>query len=157
VQPSPVTLEELYQQQPQEVTAMLPLLWRELQKSGQSKSAAMPSLEQMRQQLGYWPVQVIDLTGNAKPEAVLTISTEAIVALNNLEVMAGDQQKNQPRPKTLIFSDNGKIIYSEFSQPLGRFLTAIATLEDGQPPALLIEDARNYTLQRWNAKKQRFE
>ncbi len=63
VQPFPITLEELYQKDPVRVTATLTTVWQTLQKSGQIPTGAMPSLQQMLQKLGYWPVQVI----NQKP------------------------------------------------------------------------------------------
>jgi hypothetical protein len=157
VQPSPITLEEVYQQQPQQMEAMLPRLWRELQTVGAIKAAATPSLEQLRQQMGYWPVQVIDLTGDDKPEVVLSISPDTIAAINQPQGTMQNPQPNNSRARTLIFSDTGKIIYNGFRIASQPSLTAIASLEEGQPPALLVEDGKNYSLNRWNAKTQRFE
>ncbi|NEU75669.1 hypothetical protein PI95_024685, partial [Hassallia byssoidea VB512170] len=68
VQPSPITLEQLEQQDPQRVKTILPTIWRSLQQSGNLPAGTIPNLQQMRQKLGYWPIQEIDLTGNNKPE-----------------------------------------------------------------------------------------
>lgn len=160
VQPNPITLAELtQQQQPLEVTAILPALWGELQKLSPSRNkSAIPSFEQMQQQLGQWPVQLIDLTGDALPEVVLTVSPEAIATLKNSESgVSGLSKGNQSRPRTIIFSNTGGLLYSEFSTASGQSVTAIAELEDDEPPALLVEGSKVYSLQRWSAKRQRFE
>lgn len=159
VQPAPITLAELNQQQPLWVRAILPVLWQELQKSAQTyEQSAIPSFEAMLLELGEWPVQVINLTDNTLAEVVLTVSSEAIAALNNSE--SGNSQatnNHQSRPRTLIFSDTGARLYSEFSNSLDQSVTAIADLKDGEPPALLVEGSKTYSLQRWSAKHQRFE
>ncbi|MEB3180975.1 MAG: hypothetical protein VKL59_18370 [Nostocaceae cyanobacterium] len=157
VQPSPITLEEVYQQQPQQVQAMLPRLWRELQTVGAIKGTVSPSFEQLRQQMGAWPVQVIDLTGDDKPEVVLNISPETIATLNQTKGKTPNPQSNNSRARTLVFADTGKIIYNGFRISSQPSLTAIASLESGQPPALLVEDSKTYGFQRWNSKTQRFE
>ena len=155
VQPPPITLSELNQQQPLKVKAILPVLWRELQ-SGQIGVGATSSLEKMQQQLGDWPVQLIDLTGQGKSEAVLTVSPEAIAALNNPPGQL-DGGNHSSRLHTLIFSYTGALIYSEFSTNKRQSVAAIANLQDGGLPALLVDGARTYSLQRWSAKRQRFE
>jgi len=158
VKPVPITLIELNQQQPQAVTAILPVLWRELQKSGQLNPGPIPSFEQMQLQMGDWPVQLVKLTGNGKPEIVLTVSMEAIASLNNLESSESATPPSAPsRPHTMIFSDTGALIYSEFGSASHQSVTAIADLNDGGPPALLVDDTKTYSLQRWSAKRRRFE
>lgn len=159
VQPAPITLAELNQQQPIWIRAILPVLWRELQKSAQSyEQGAIPSFDAMLLALGEWPVQVINLTDSTLPEVVVTVSSEAIAALNNSE--SGNSQatnNHQSRTRTLIFSDTGARLYSEFNNSPEQSVTASADLKDGEPPALLVEGSKTYSLQRWSAKHQRFE
>ncbi|MBD2387021.1 hypothetical protein [Cylindrospermum sp. FACHB-282] len=157
VQPSPITFQELYQQNPQGIKVMLLTVWRSLQQSGNLLPAAIPSFQQMQQQLGDWPVQVIDLTNNAKPEVVLTISEAAIASLN--QQVSGNLAtvKNQGHHRTLIVSDSGNVIYSDFQKNSDQRLIAIAKLGDGQSLALLVENPNGYSLQRWSETNQRFE
>ncbi|MFN6475746.1 hypothetical protein [Nostoc sp. DedQUE07] len=156
VQPSPITLRELHQQNPQGVKIMLSSLWQSLQKSGEFPVGAIPSFEQMQEKLGDWPVQVIDLTNNAQPEIILTISPEAIASLNQ---GTPEQRKNteQRRDRTIILSDVNKVIYTDFTGNYLQRLSAIAKLSGVQSLALLVENAHNYSLRRWSEKNQRFE
>lgn len=157
VQPSPITLEQLEQQDPQRVKTILPTIWRSLQQSGNLPAGTIPNLQQMRQKLGYWPIQEIDLTGDNKPETVLTISADAIAALNKEAPKIKEQNKNLSRPRTLILSDDGKLIYTDFSKNSQQFLTAIAKISDGTSLALLVENGASYSLKRWKENHQRFE
>ncbi len=157
VQPSPITLEQLEQQDPQRVKTILPTIWRSLQQSGNLPTGAIPNLQQMRQKLGYWPVQQIDLTGNNKPETVLTISADAIASLNKEAPKIKAEDKNLSRPRTLILSDDGKLIYTDFSKNSQQILTAIAKISDGTSLALLVENGDRYSLKRWKENHQRFE
>jgi len=159
VKPDPIPLADLtQQQQPIELTAILPVLWQELQKSSQTvKKTPIPSFDQMYQQLGHWPVQLIDLTGDAVPEIVLTVAADAIANLNNPQAAAGLSTSNQSRPRTIIFSGSGKLLYSEFSTASPLSVRAIADLQDDEPPALLVEDKKTYYLRRWSNQLQRFE
>ncbi|MDM9385329.1 hypothetical protein QUB80_32255 [Chlorogloeopsis sp. ULAP01] len=157
VQPSPITLEQLYQQNGLRVKVILPTVWRLLQTSGQLPPGEIPSFPQMLQKLGYWPVQEIDLTGNGKSETVVTISTEAIKSLHQTSDEDQEQQPQQSRPRTIILSDTGKIIYTDFSNNSVQFLTAIAKLSTADSLTLLVENANTYRLKRWSEKNQRFE
>lgn len=157
VQPSPITLEQLEQQDPQRIKTILPTIWRSLQQSGNLPAGTIPNLQQMRQKLGYWPIQEIDLTGNNKPETVLTISADAIFTLNKEAPKIKAEDKNLSRPRTLILSDDGKLIYTDFSKNSQQFLTAIAKLSDGASLALLVENGDRYSLKRWKENHQRFE
>ncbi|MBW4562475.1 MAG: hypothetical protein KME32_15250 [Mojavia pulchra JT2-VF2] len=157
VEPSALTLAELYQKDPLRVEAMLPTVWRSLQQSGEIPNGALPSFQQMQQKLGYWPVQVINLTNNTQPETVLTISAQAIASLKYPADKYQEQEENLSRPRTLILSDSGKVIYSDFQGNTQQTLTAIANLYDGQSLALLVQNADNYSLRRWSQKNQRFE
>jgi hypothetical protein len=159
VKPDPIPLVDLtQQQQPIELTAILPVLWQELQKSSQSvKKTSLPNFDQMYQQLGQWPVQLIDLTGDAVPEIVLTVAADAIANLNNPQADAELSNGNQSRPRTIIFSGSGKLLYSEFSTASPLSVRVIADLQDDEPPALLVEDKKTYYLRRWSNQLQRFE
>ncbi|AHJ28215.1 hypothetical protein PN465_01190 [Nodularia spumigena CS-584] len=157
VQPSPITLSTLYQQNPGAVEAMLPILWRSLQETGQLPVGDVPSFWQIQAQLGNWPLQMIDLTNDTQPEMVVTISADAIASLQDIIL---DTQKSQPkqfRPRTLILSDSGKVIYTDFKNYSQQSLTAIAWLSDSQSLALLVENAHNYSIKRWSDQNQRFE
>jgi hypothetical protein len=156
-QPSPMNIEELFQQNPQVVKTMLPTLWRSLQQSGQLQAGNIPNLQELLQKLGHWPVQVIDLTGNGKPEKIITISTEAISSLIKNKGSASEQTKKFPRPRTLILSDTGSVIYTDFKSEQGQSMTAIAKLYQDQPLTLLVETASGYSIRRWSNKNQRFE
>lgn len=175
VQPLPITLKELYQQDAPRVKAMLPIVWRSLQESGQLPNGKVPDSQQILQNIGQWPVQEIDLTGDGKPETVLTISAEAITSLDNLpenNLPYGSNEdgsfhppqpsfrhpdKNSSRPRTLILSDNGQVIYTDFKRDSQQVLSAIAKLSAGQTLALLVENAHIYSLKIWSQKNQRFE
>jgi hypothetical protein len=153
VQPSPITLAELSRQNPQFVKTLLPILWRYLQDSEELTEDEVPNFSQLQDKLADWPVQVIDLTNDNKPETVLIISSAAIAALKNSQ----SEIKEQHRPRTLIVSDTGKVIYTDFQGNAQQALTAIAKLSDEQSLALLVENEKNYSLQRWSDKNQRFE
>ena len=157
VQPSAITIEQLYQKDSQRVKTILPTIWRSLQASGQIPTGAIPNLAEMLQKLGYWPVQVLDLTGDQQPETILTISKEALASLNKplSHPLGGD--RNLSRPRSLILSNSGTVIYSDFSRNSEQQLTAIAQTSDGQSLTLLVESADKYILKRWSASRQRFE
>lgn len=152
VQAESVTLADLSQQeQPVELAAILPALWQEIQKSSPTKTS-VPSFEQLFQNFGQLPAQLIDLTGDNLAEVVITIPAETISALNNSQL---DQAK-LARMRTIIFSSTGKVLYSEFSRASQQTVIAIADLKDDAPPALLVKSS-SYSFQRWSAKHQRFQ
>ncbi len=158
VQPESLTLADLtQQQQPVEVTDILPALWRELQSSTSLKTRPTPSFEQLHEKLGQLPVQLIELTGDALPEVILTVSPETIAALNLQSATSKLTKDNQARSRTIIFSSTGTLLYSEFSTASRQTVTAIADLKDDELLALLVEGDKNYSLQRWSAKTYRFE
>ncbi len=156
VQASPITLEALHQQNPQQAKVVLPAVWRLLQATNLIHGGNVPTVEQIRQKIGHWPVQEIDLTGNGKPETILSVSSEAIASLTSTRTKAGHLQ-NQSRPRTLILSDNGSIIYTDFSKNSQQSLTAIANLWQTPSASLLIDNEKQYMLKRWSEKNQRFE
>ncbi|MGF2035064.1 MAG: hypothetical protein RMZ43_007085 [Nostoc sp. CmiVER01] len=157
VQPSPITLRELYQQNPQGVKVILSSLWKSLQQFDEVPGGAIPSFEQMQEKLGDWPVQVIDLTNNARPEIILTISAGAIASLNQLTPESQGENPEQRRDRTIILSDRNEVIYTDFTGNDLQRLSAIAKLSGVQSLALLVENAHNYSLRRWSEKNQRFE
>ena len=157
VQPSPITLQELHQLNPQGVKVMLSTVWQSLQQSGEVPAGAIPSFEQMQEKLGDWPVQVIDLTNNAQPEIILTISAAAIASLNQPTSGIQGENTEQHRDRTIILSDRNQVIYTDFTGNYFQRLSAIAKLSGGKSLALLVENAHNYSLRRWSEKNQRFE
>ncbi|MEH1873806.1 hypothetical protein [Nostoc sp.] len=157
VQPSPITLQQLHQQNPQGVKVMLSSVWQSLQQSDEVPGGAIPSFEQMQEKLGDWPVQVIDLTNNGKPEIILTISAAAIASLNQPKPEIQGKNPEQRRDRTIILSDSNKVIYTDFTGNNLQRLSAFAKLSGVQSLALLVENAHNYSLRRWSEKNQRFE
>ena len=157
VQPSPITLQQLHQQNPQGVKVMLSSVWQSLQQSDELPGGAIPSFEQMQEKLGDWPVQVIDLTNNAQPEIILTISAAAIASLNQPTPGIQGVNTKQRRDRTIILSDRNEVIYTDFTGNDLQKLSAIAKLSGVQSLALLVENAHNYSLRRWSEKNHRFE
>nr|WP_138499177.1 hypothetical protein [Nostoc sp. PA-18-2419] len=157
VQPSPITLQELYAQNPLTVKALLSSLWESLQKSGEVPLGAIPNFEQMQEKLGDWPVQTIDLTNNGKPEIVLTISGTTIASLNQPQAGIAQKNTNQSPDRTIILSDGNEVIYTDFQKNSSQRLSAIAKLSGLPSLALLVENAGKYSLKRWSEKNQRFE
>ncbi|MDJ0736372.1 MAG: hypothetical protein QNJ47_20295 [Nostocaceae cyanobacterium] len=156
VQPSPKDFEQLYQQQPEIIEEIMQTVWRSLQASAQIPSGTIPEIPQLRVQLGNLPVQQIDLTGNSQPETLVTISPEAIASLNTSAFDNPQGNELRSRPRTIILSDQGKVIYTDFRQDSPQTLTAIAKLADGDSLALLIEQANRYSLKRWKGESQSF-
>ena len=157
LEPDSILLSDLNKAQPQWVSAILPALGRELVKSGQLKSVALSSAAVMLREMGPWLVQLVDLTGNNEPEAVLTLYEDRSGALKKLDVKQPIKNSQLYKPRTLIFSDTGTLLYSEFSKNASASLTAMADLGDGGPAALVIHEKSNYSLKRWSPQGKRFE
>lgn len=155
LEPASVTITDLNQLQPKTVSALLPAFWRELVKTGQIKSQANPSLQVMLSEIGYWSVRLVDLTGNNQPEIVLTLYQDRSGALKKPDV-APIEESSKYKARTLIFSEQGTLIYSELSSDANGSLTAIASLGDGGA-ALVIDNKTNYSLKRWSKERKRFE
>jgi len=155
VQPSPMNFELLYEQQPKKAQAIIQEIWRSLQASGDISMDINPNFFQLRQKLANLPIQIVDVTNDNNYETLVTISPETI---NNWE-LANSQNgtKISKQLRTLIFSENGKVIYSEFKPSNLQILTAIAKLGGNNSPVLLVEDRQKYILQRWSEKNQQFE
>ena len=158
VEPSPVSIKELYQQKPQLVELMLPTIWGKLQQAGDIKAGVFPDLQEMREKMADWPVQLVDLTNDQQQEIVLTISAPAIASLNQSDNHHKlEQPEYQKRPRTLILSADNNVIYSDFARANQQTLIAIAQLTDDQSLALLVEKRQGYSLERWSQTNQRFE
>jgi hypothetical protein len=157
VKPAPITLNTLYAQNPQVVTAMLPILWRSLEQTGQLPMSEVSNFAEIQRQLGDWPVQMIDVTNDGQREIILTISADAIASWQDINSDMAELEPNQSRPRTLIVSPNGKVIYTDFQPNSQQALTAIARLSHTPSLALLVEDGGKYSLKGWSDKNQRFE
>lgn len=148
--PAPQTLKQLQRDDPEWVQRLLPSLWQELQTVGQVPQGPVPSQEQMLIQLGGWFVQSTDLTGNNWPDAVITLRNDALVPSPGFSNSAY-------RTRTLIFDDQGALIYSELSTADTQAVSGIADLPTGGLPVLVVEATNGYNLQRWSSDRQRFE
>jgi hypothetical protein len=157
IEPSPVSVKELYQQKPQLVELILPTIWRKLQQSGDINAGNIPDFQKMREKMGDWPVQLADLTNDAQQEIVITISDPAIASLNQSDGNNSKPVEDQKRPRTLILSADSRVIYSDFAHASQQTLIAIAQLTDDQSLALLVENKQGYSLQRWSQTNQQFE
>ncbi len=146
VEPTKMNLAEFLNQESVDATEFLPAIWRELPSNS---TKALPKFEQLQQELETLTIGLVDLTGDNQQDIVLTISEQEIATLTKNKSYKGGE-------RTIAFSDTGALIYSEFSSKVGR-LQAIADLKDNAPPALIIENAKNYYIQRWSFANQRFE
>jgi hypothetical protein len=111
----------------------------------------------MLSEMGHWSVRPIDLTGNKQPEAVLTLYEDLSGASQKPDVTRPINDNQLYKPRTLIFSDTGSLIYSEFSKDAQTSLTALADLGDGGSAALILNGSNAYNLKRWSVERQRFE
>ncbi|MFP4123311.1 MAG: hypothetical protein ACLFWI_20410 [Coleofasciculus sp.] len=157
LEPGSISLSDLNQLQPQWVAAILPTLWQELVKSGKRSPEVEPTIPMMLQEIGHWLVQPLDLTGNDEPEAVLTLYEDLSSTNQTLNIKRPDTNTQEYKPRTLIFSDKGVLLYSEFSTHGSTSLTAIADLGDGGTTALVLAGDNKYSLKRWSDQRKRFE
>lgn len=129
-----ITLEELHQQQPTWANAVMTTLMQQLPQ--QSIPVSTNSSEMNLQTIGGWTVQLLDLTGDGQSEAIATIRpTETAL------------------PQTVILSSTGDLLYSSVHGQM----VAIADLQDGNPPSLVVRDRSRFSLKRWSSRNQRFE
>ena len=157
LEPGSISLSDLNQLQPQWVAAILPTLWQELVKSGKRSPEVEPTIPMMLQEIGHWLVQPLDLTGNDEPEAVLTLYEDLSSTSQTLNIKRPETNKQQYKPRTLIFSEKGALLYSELSTHGNTSLTAIADLGDGGTTALVLAGENKYRLKRWSDQRKRFE
>ncbi|MEM7553444.1 MAG: hypothetical protein AAF378_04975 [Cyanobacteria bacterium P01_A01_bin.84] len=162
VEPRRITLLELYQQDPNRVKKILSQIWRSFQTYNSEKPLPKLDFQRGLELIGNWSIQEIDLTGNQKPEALMSISREAIAylykSLNQKPSSPKPSSQNQQsRPQSLILSDSGKVIYNDFFQNSQQSLTAIAQLLDTERFVLIVENSHRYEIKAWSAKNKRFE
>lgn len=155
IEPTTVAIAGLDQQQPQAAALLWQAVWTELAQSGQV-SGSTPDLTALMQttDVGNWSVQQIDLTGNQQPDFIVTLDG---ANLDSLKPPSPTGSPTTTPPRTLIVTDTGQVLYSEFSNSAKQSLLAIADLGDGGTPALVIEQAQGYQLQRWSTANKRLE
>lgn len=129
-----LTLAELHQQQSTWAEALLTTLWEEF--PPEETGSNSPTSKMLLQAFGAWSVQLMELTGDNQPEAVLTLESE---------------QGN----RTLIFSKLGSVIYSDREMP--ETVTAIVRLAQTPQAMLILQAPEGYQLRQWSAQRQQFE
>lgn len=144
--PGTAVLADLVQQQPAWAKRAIPVLARELDAARTlppDTTLDWAGLEAAG--LGTWSVELAPITHPTKPDVVLTLmpTTES-------------GGKTTGKPRSLIFSTTGQLLYSEFSMDAGQTYVAIATLGTSSTPTLVVEAAGQYSLLRWSPKDQRF-
>lgn len=157
LEPGSITFTELNQLHPQWVSAILPAVWRELLKSGQVKQGPLPNMAALLNDMGHWSVQIVELTGDNEPELLLTLYEDRSGTLKKPDIKRPMENSQLYKPRTLILSNKGALLYSEFSNDADTSLTAIADLGDGGPTSLIVDAKSNYGLKRWSAQRKRFE
>ncbi len=110
-------------------------LWQNLQTA---HLVTAKSADQPLQTIGGWVAQMMQLTDDQRPEGVLTLETA------------------HATPRTVIFSQPGKILYSDLETP-DRTLVAIAERVNSSLPVLILNTARGVEIKQWSKQQQRFE
>jgi hypothetical protein len=111
----------------------------------------------MLDEMGYSSARLVELTGNNEPEVVLTLYEDRSGSLKKPDITPSVEDSQLYKPRTLIFSDKGALLYSELSKDAGASLSAIADLRDGGSAALVIDTKSNYSLKRWSPERKRLE
>lgn len=147
--PDTLQLADLMQQQPTWASKAIPQLGRELQQSGHLRTdiSTWEALNSLN--AGSWMVQQVPLTSTSQRDIVLTVYPELLTL--------SPQSTRTARPRTLIFSAAGNLLYSEFSVEAAQTLLAIADLGDGGLPVLVVGGLDRYTLQRWSPSQKQFK
>ncbi|HEY9749351.1 MAG TPA: hypothetical protein V6C63_11765 [Allocoleopsis sp.] len=156
VSPPMITLAELNQQQPKQASPILQALGTELERSNELPPDVTGTAASLLQEteIGSWQVQQIDLTGNQQPEAVFTLDPETRASLQLDQLTT--EKRDRAKPRTVIVSDTGTVIYNEFTGSSESLLT-IAEIGDRGIPVLVIDSPTGYRLERWSPQKQKFE
>ena len=157
-----LTLTTLSQQNPTWSEALLSSLWTELQQTGQTLPPSVIDSDTFVQEFGQWSVQLMELTGEGQPEAVLTLEITPLeltpsTRVSEVSSSSTSNTSTESRTQTLIFSQEGRLIYSDFRGEKTQSIQAIAELGDGTPPALIIGDSQGYRIEQWSVSNQRFE
>lgn len=157
LEPGSMTVTDLNQQHPDWVSQMFPALKSELVKGNQLKAGSIKNVAEMLGEMRQWTVRLVELTGDNEPEVVLTLYED----LSKVRKKPDDKRTvmDNPlyKPRTLIFSNMGLLLYSEYSKDANVSLTAIADLGDGGPAALVLDGKSNYSMKRWSSENNRFE
>ncbi|MBE9178345.1 hypothetical protein IQ268_07055 [Oculatella sp. LEGE 06141] len=149
-----IALAGLEQQQPAQLRTLLPLLWRELQQSDRVLPIQINS-EQLLPEVGGLPVQLVDLTGNGQPEALVTVSSQELSP--RYSATSTEAGTALPPAQTLIFSDQGILMYSELTQSPDQTFMGVIQPQAGAAQAILVQQSQGYRLLRWSSQAQRFE
>lgn len=136
VQPLATTTFNHLAQQPV-WNAALDRLWQDLQ-TAQLVSAAAPSTA-VTQTIGNWSIQMMELTGDQTPEVVLTI-----------------EAADRGQPRTVIFSEQGNVMYSDLNAEAQSIVAMIDRTLDSMP-TLMVTSQQGLELQQWSIQNQRFE
>jgi hypothetical protein len=157
LEPGSTTFADLNQQHPDWVSAIFPALRDELVKSGQLKEGVINNAMGILGSMGQWSVRLVELTGDNEPEIMLSLDDDLSGAKKKPDGKQFVKDNPLYKPHTLIFSNAGVLLYSEFSKDAGDSLSAIADLGDGGPAGLILDSKSNYSLRRWSSEHQRFE
>lgn len=147
--PETMSLSDFVQQQPVWATSAMPILGRELKRTGQLPSGTALTWDALEPLVGNLPVQLATLTEGSQPDIILTIASPT--------GQARAKTARTARPRTLIFSAVGTLLYSECSTEADLTYLAIATLGNSNDSAIVANAPNNYSLLRWSAKRKRFE
>lgn len=151
---STLTLTDLSQQHPIWTETIVPALWLEFQQTGQPLLTSTANPAELLQRFGNWSIQLMDLTGDNQPEAILALQPRS-PAVSEVTSTPSMQAPIVNQSRTLIFSSQGTVIYSDL-QNQERSLVAIVGIEN-EIPALIIGDAQGYRVQQWSTQNQQFE
>jgi hypothetical protein len=148
-----LSLNELVQQQPAWAETLVPTLWQELQRAEQVSRPAT-TMDDMLAEIGTWPVQLRDVTGNNQPDAIITFqpTPQLPISSDALDVSA---QTDATPSRTLILSEQGKLLYSDLVN--GQTMVAIAEIDSISTPTLIIDMGQTYGLRQWSVQTQRFQ
>lgn len=148
------TLSEWDAQHPAWREKALPELIQELQQVYKLPISARETWETLEQWgLGNWTGQTAYLTNSNQPDLILTIAPESVTTL--AQTLPTRPSAIAAKPRTLIFSAAGKLLYSELSTDATSSFLAIANLEENQP-TLIVRTGSRYRLLRWSTARQQF-
>jgi hypothetical protein len=159
--PSTPTLAEVVQQQPTWAKQTMPILARELKAAKALPPGTASNWEALADLgIGNWSVQLAPITHPTQPDVVLTLYPEMLPQAEDQAGKAGAGQasggQTSGRSRTLVFSADGRLLYSEFSFDAGQTYLALATLGSNGPLTLVVEGPQNYALLRWSPRDRRF-
>lgn len=156
IAPDNTTLSDWVLQQPAWSEKALPILIQELKRGYQLPIRSGETWTAMEQWgVGRWTAQTAYFTNPNQPDLILTIQPESargLAKLVRVPMAAGFVTK----PRTLIFSATGKLLYSELSTDAALSYFAIAHLAENQP-AIVANTLDRYRFLRWSATRQQFE